>query len=228
MTGRSCSAQSPLARPAQGGAGAFRSFLEREFNAPKTPPSHGFRGFVAIKEGAKRAYRGLIGVRPFSEAARSVKARTAGKLQPNSSRLNCKTTQPQSSDSNSYGALRFWISRLPLFFQEQIKGSKNAPIARFDGLCCYQTRSKKACRASHGVRPFRSRAAKPKPARLLKAPAGACHPSGEPYGSRCQMEGAQEVASRLVVTRGGGPVLLALGKEVLNLMASQAMPARQR
>ena len=42
------------------------------------------------------------------------------------------------------------------------------------------------------------------------------------------MEGAQEVASRLVVTRGDGPALLALGKEVLDLMASQAMPARQR
>ena len=25
---------------------------------------------------------------------------------------------------------------------EQIQGPKNAPIARFDGLCCYQSRSK--------------------------------------------------------------------------------------
>ena len=85
MTGRSCSAQSPLARPAQGGAGAFRSFLECEFNAPQNAPSHGFRGFVAIKAGVKRAYRGPLDVQPFAEAARSVKASTAAKLQPNSS-----------------------------------------------------------------------------------------------------------------------------------------------
>ena len=32
-------------------------------------------------------------------------------------------------------------TRLLLHFQEQIKGLKNAPIARFDGLRCYQTRS---------------------------------------------------------------------------------------
>ena len=31
-----------------------------------------------------------------------------------------------------------------LLFQEQIKGPENAPIARFDGLCRYQTNSKKA------------------------------------------------------------------------------------
>ena len=33
----------------------FRSFFESKFKAPKTPPSHGFRGFDAIKAGAKRA-----------------------------------------------------------------------------------------------------------------------------------------------------------------------------
>ena len=38
----------------------------------------------------------------------------------------------------------FGISRLPLIFQERIKGLKNAPVARFDGLCCYQTRSGKS------------------------------------------------------------------------------------
>ena len=77
MTGRSCSAQSPLAQPAQGGAGAFRSFLEREFNAPpKTPPSHGFRGFVAIKQGAERACRGPRSLRSFkSRAAKPKPAR---------------------------------------------------------------------------------------------------------------------------------------------------------
>ena len=32
---------------------------------------------------------------------------------------------------------RAWL----LFFQEQIKGPENAPIARFDGLGCYQTGS---------------------------------------------------------------------------------------
>ena len=33
------------------------------------------------------------------------------------------------------------LAVFPLRNQEQIQGSKNAPIARFDGLGCYQTRS---------------------------------------------------------------------------------------
>ena len=45
------------------------------------------------------------------------------------------------------------------------------------------------------------------------------HQSGEPYASRCQMNGTQEVASRLVVTRGDGPALLEPGKEVFDQMA---------
>ena len=39
----------------------------------------------------------------------------------------------------------------------------------------------------------------------------------QPYDSCCQMDGTQEVASRLVVTRGDGPLLLEPGKEVLDL-----------
>ena len=122
----------------------------------------------------------------------------------------------------------FGISRLPLFFQEQIKGSKNAPIARFDGLCCYQTRSKKI------LLRLARRAAFQKPRRKAKA---SVTPESASWGvlsirrairQSLPDGGRQEVASRLVVTRGDGPVLLALGKEVLDLMASQAMPARQR
>ena len=45
---------------------------------------------------------------------------------------------------------------VPLFFQEQIQGPKNASIARFQGLCCYQSRSK----TSDG---FRRAGAKHKP-----------------------------------------------------------------
>ena len=126
----------------------------------------------------------------------------------------------------------FGISRLPLFFQEQIKGSKNAPIARFDGLCCYQTRSKKI------LLRLARRAAFQKPRRKAKAKAKASvTPESASWGvlsirrairQSLPDGGRQEVASRLVVTRGDGPVLLALGKEVLDLMASQAMPARQR
>ena len=122
----------------------------------------------------------------------------------------------------------FGISRLPLFFQEQIKGSKNAPIARFDGLCCYQTRSKKS------LSRLARRAAFQKPRRKAKASAAPESASWGMLSIRRAIRqslpdgGPQEVASRLVVTRGDGPVLLALGKEVLDLMASQAMPARQR
>ena len=36
---------------------AFHSFFESEFKAPKTPPSHGFSGFVAIKTGAESGER---------------------------------------------------------------------------------------------------------------------------------------------------------------------------
>ena len=35
-------------------------------------------------------------------------------------------------------------SHVSLRFQEQIQGPKNAPIARFDGLCRYQNRSEKS------------------------------------------------------------------------------------
>ena len=33
------------------------------------------------------------------------------------------------------------LAACPLLNQEQIQGRKNAPVARFDGLCCYQSRS---------------------------------------------------------------------------------------
>ena len=35
-----------------------------------------------------------------------------------------------------------------LLFQEQIQGPKNASIARFDGLCCYQNSSEKSAKAA--------------------------------------------------------------------------------
>ena len=51
---------------------------------------------------------------------------------------------------------------MTLFFQEQIQGLKNASIARFDGLGCYQTNSEKAvtARAAYGL---------PAPRRSVKA-----------------------------------------------------------
>ena len=48
-----------------------------------------------------------------------------------------------------------------LWNQEQISGPENAPIARFDGFGCYQTRSEKkvACEgAGDGRKPLRGRA----------------------------------------------------------------------
>ena len=42
-------------------------------------------------------------------------------------------------EKRSPGAARSW--RVLLLFQERIQGLENAPIARFDGLGCYQTRS---------------------------------------------------------------------------------------
>ena len=40
------------------------------------------------------------------------------------------------------------VGRVALFFQEQIQGPENAPIARFDGLGCYQSSSE----TSHAFR----------------------------------------------------------------------------
>ena len=50
--------------------------------------------------------------------------------------------------------------RVTLFFQEQIKGPKNAPIARFFGLGCYQTRSKRGARKRCGKTPAKRLALK--------------------------------------------------------------------
>ena len=50
--------------------------------------------------------------------------------------------------------------RVTLFFQEQIKGPENAPIARFFGLGCYQTRSERGARKRCGKTPAKRLALK--------------------------------------------------------------------
>ena len=45
------------------------------------------------------------------------------------------------------------VRLLPLFFQERTKGPENAPIARFSGLGCYQTRSEERAQKDTGKAP---------------------------------------------------------------------------
>ena len=47
----------------------------------------------------------------------------------------------QKPDATIAALSRLWIPRPPLIFQEPIQGPENGPIARFDGLGCYQIRS---------------------------------------------------------------------------------------
>ena len=47
----------------------------------------------------------------------------------------------QRTGSEQTAAAALWISLFLLRFQERIQAPKNAPIARFQGLGCYQTRS---------------------------------------------------------------------------------------
>ena len=55
-----------------------------------------------------------------------------------------------------------------LLIQEQIQGLKNAPIARFDGLGCYQNGSvKKAVAAPSAARQPRRRPATGKPQNII-------------------------------------------------------------
>ena len=119
------------------------------------PPSHGLTGLVAIKPGAKKpiAVRAACGL---SNAAPPMRQR--GQTAATRRRPNRKGRIPEP-DSSRCGAFALWDFMLALIFQEQIPGPKNASIARFDGLGCYQTRSEKAYRCPCGVRSFKRRAA---------------------------------------------------------------------
>ena len=101
----------------------FRS----EFKAPKTPPSHGLTGFAAIKSGAKSADIQRV------NSSQTGLRRLGGMRQP----ICDQTMNGQSAAQATPDSLQK---------QEQIKGPENASIARFDGLCCYQTRSGKMSR----------------------------------------------------------------------------------
>ena len=69
-----------------------------------------------------------------------------------------------------------------LFFQERIQGPKNAPIARFDGLGCYQSRSEidEGLRSADGLqRPVRGPACGP----VFERQPGVC-PQPSPHAAR--------------------------------------------
>ena len=66
--------------------------------------------------------------------------------------------------------------RISLIFQEQIQSPKNGPVARFDGLGCYQTRSEKPSR----------------PARLAVFPEAAAQRQRRPNGANRQQRSSRK------------------------------------
>ena len=102
----------------------FCAVFRSESKAPKTPPSHDLTGLAAINPIAN------------SGPPRGLQA------------LSNRTAKPKPGCANgseqTAAAAALWISHLALRFQERIQGPKNAPIARFDGIWCYQTGSEKS------------------------------------------------------------------------------------
>ena len=109
---------------------AFHSFFRSKFKVQKTALSHGLTGFVAIKRGAKN-HRAPRGLRFFRKLRRSASDGQTARTD----------SSGQVARSRTAAALVRRISRPALIFQEQIQALKNGPVARFDGLGCYQTRS---------------------------------------------------------------------------------------
>ena len=140
-------------------SGATRSFFESKFKPPKTPPSHGLTGFAAIKTVAKMAmvsgpwkWRNLLFGRVSGEFRIPARVRCGFSGFSADWVAQRPLSEPGPPGLASGKALK---SREPaktamkrpcskpvlLRFLEQIQGPENAPIARFDGLCCYQTSS---------------------------------------------------------------------------------------
>ena len=136
-------------RPARHGLGVAHAFFESQFRVPKTALSHGFRGFAAIKTGAKSEK---------ARKARAAKARAAAAKRSRAKQPACCPAKRLPRPIHVFRPCRQMASRFlvsqgvckarkgqkrphSLQKQEQIQGSENASIARFDGLCRYQIRS---------------------------------------------------------------------------------------
>ena len=80
---------------------------------------------------------------PAPRAAASAPPRQPGAPALERNRPNAVAETPTPKAASPGQVWRRWL-RFPLCFREQIKGPENAPIARFYGLCCYQSGSKKS------------------------------------------------------------------------------------
>ena len=108
----------------------------------KTPLSHGLTGLAAIKPGAKDVSQPAVRLAAFqTQRQMPGPARATGHERPGDSPVKVWLWAQKVQKARA-GEGPKW--RSSLFFQEQIKGLKNAPIAQFDGLRCYQSRSEKA------------------------------------------------------------------------------------
>ena len=80
---RNAHAQTPPVRGRSGCVGfGFRSLFESKCKAPKTPPSHGFSDFVAIKAGAKRRWLAGRLSEPGRQRAIAWKSKQAANRKP--------------------------------------------------------------------------------------------------------------------------------------------------
>ena len=130
---------------------------------PKTPLSHGLTGLGAIKAGARKsalksALRPAVAVAAFGLLRRQAKAGLRGQVGQAAASQQQRPAAPAAPP---------WISRPPLFFQEQIQGPQNAPVARFDGPGRYQSRSKNRA-AAFKAQTLATAGAQPSPEPLLK------------------------------------------------------------
>ena len=97
------------------------------------PPPHGLAGFAAIKAGAEKAYRGL----PWRFAAFGLPRRKAQTEQRGQTAAN----ERQRTAARRRPLRRIGFCARRSFFRSEFKAPKNASIARFQGLGCYQSRS---------------------------------------------------------------------------------------
>ena len=169
--------QTRLGAAAHGAAGLFCSFFRSESKARKTALSHGLTGLAAIKPGAKKGpeqardfRRDFGGARRQREPDRQGWQSVLGRF-PDATRPMVwpATGFDGASKAAPRAGFRVWAAALglagpvPLQKQERIQGPKNASIARFFGLGCYQIRSGKG---AEQARAFAAARAKGLAARL--------------------------------------------------------------
>ena len=174
--------------------------LARRFSNPGRPQTSGWKSKQAAKHkpALRPAKNGQRQEWPKPKSVPFPRPRHVPRPAPMNKKLNQPAAPPlqrrhtrtrtQAPKRPRHTATQPWqirqrLTRLLLRFREQIQGPENAPIARFDGLGCYQTRSEKtmlrkaqavACAATPQA------ALKPRPNPHLPHPRADCQPAPDP------------------------------------------------